>query len=126
MQHRIGLVGCGGIAGSWIKAIELQEDCQIVLTYDLSREAAAARATEVGAEAVAELDEIWRRDDIDIVVIGTPTSSHPDLVTQAAQAGKHIMCEKPMALNLHDCRRMIAATEAAGVKLAIGHSLRFW
>ena len=126
MQHRIGLVGCGGIAGSWIQAIDKQEGCQIALTYDLSPEAAAARAAEVGAEAVDDLDEIWRRDEIDLVVIGTPTSSHPDLVAQAAQAGKHIMCEKPMALNLRECHRMIAATETAGVKLAIGHSLRFW
>ena len=126
MQHRIGLVGCGGIAGSWIKAVDLQEDCRIELTYDLSLEAAKARAAEVGAEAVADLDEIWRRDEIDLVIIGTPTSSHPDLVAQAAQAGKHIMCEKPMALNLRDCGQMIAATQAAGVKLAIGHSLRFW
>ena len=49
MQHRIGLVGCGGIAGSWIKAVDLQEDCRIELTYDLSLEAAKARAAEVGA-----------------------------------------------------------------------------
>ena len=86
MQHRIGLVGCGGIAGSWIKAVDLQEDCRIELTYDLSLEAAKARAAEVGVEAVADLDEIWRRDEIDLVIICTPTSSHPDLVAQAAQA----------------------------------------
>ena len=126
MQHRIGLIGCGGIAGSWIKAVELQQDTQIALTYDLSREAAQQRAEETGAEAVAALDEIWDRDEIDVVVIGTPTRSHPELVAQAAQAGKHIICEKPMALNLDACRQMLAAVKTAGVKLAIGHSLRFW
>ena len=126
MQHHIGLIGCGGIAGSWIKAVELREDTQIALTYDLSRAAAQQRAEEVGAEAVDALDEIWGRDEIDVVVIGTPPNSHPDLVAQAAQAGKHIMCEKPMALSLDACRQMLAAVEAVGVKLAIGHSLRFW
>ena len=126
MRHHIGLVGCGGIAGSWIEAIDKQEDCRIALTYDLFPAAAAARAAEVDAEAVDDLNEIWRRDEIDLVVIGTPTSSHPELVAQAAEAGKHVMCEKPMALTLDNCRRMIAVTKAAGVKLAIGHSLRFW
>ena len=125
MVHRIGLIGCGGIAGAWIKAMAAEEDARIALTFDLSREAAERRATETGAESVAALDQIWDCDEVNIVVIGTPTASHPELVEQAARAGKHIMCEKPMALDLDACRRMIAAAEAAGVKLAIGHTLRF-
>lgn len=126
MQHRIGLIGCGGIAGSWVKAVEAHEDCRIALTYDLAREAAERRAEETGAEAVGALEEIWARDEVDVVVIGTPTSSHPDLVAQAAGAGKHILCEKPMALNLDLCRQMVTLCREAGVVLAIGHSLRFW
>ena len=125
MVYRIGLIGCGGIAGAWIKAIAAEEDALLALTFDLSREAAERRAAETGAESVAVLDQIWDSDDVNIVVIGTPTASHPELVEQAARAGKHIMCEKPMALDLDACRRMIAAAEAAGVKLAIGHTLRF-
>ena len=124
-MHSIGLIGCGGIAEAWIRAVAAQENARIALTFDLSREAAEQRAAETGAEAVAALDQIWNCDEVDIVVIGTPTASHPELVEQAAQAGKHIMCEKPMALDLDACRRMIAAAEAAGVKLAIGHTLRF-
>ena len=125
MVHSIGPIGCGGIASAWIRAVAAEEDARIALAFDLSREAAEQRAAETGAEAVAALEQIWDRDDVSIVVIGTPTASHPELVEQAAQAGKHIMCEKPMALDLDACRRMIAAAEAAGVKLAIGHTLRF-
>jgi len=126
MKHRIGLIGCGGIAGSWIKAVDLAEDCQIVLTYDVSRESADNRAEETGATPVDSLEDIWERDEVDVVIVATPTSSHPDLVVHSARAGKHIMCEKPMALSLDSCTQMIAACEAAEVHLAIGHSLRFW
>jgi len=60
------------------------------------------------------------------LVVCTPTYTHPEVVEQAARAGKHILCEKPMALTLEGCRRIIDACAAAGVKLAIGHTLRFW
>lgn len=126
MSYTIGLVGCGGIAGAWVKAVEAHDACRIGLVFDLDGEAAARRAEETGARAVPRLEELLGDAGVDIVVIGTPTPSHPDLVESAARAGKHVLCEKPMALDLASCRRMIAVCEEAGVHLAIGHSLRFW
>ncbi len=123
--HRIGLIGCGGIAGAWIRAVKEHDDCQIDWVFDLDAEAAARRADETSSAAIADLDA-GLATDVDMVVIGTPTSSHPGLVRQAAAAGKHVMCEKPMALGLDDCQGMISACAEAGVQLAIGHSLRFW
>lgn len=123
--HRIGLIGCGGIAGAWIQAVERHDDCTIEWVFDLDEEAATKRAQETSATLLTDLDEALALDS-DIVIIGTPTSSHPALVAQAAAAGKHVMCEKPMALGLDDCQRMIDACAQAGVQLAIGHSLRFW
>lgn len=126
MGYRIGLVGCGNIAGTWIKAVEQHEECEIVLTYDLLRERAEARADEAGARPVRSWDEMLAAEDIDLIIVATPTGSHPDLSVQAAAAGKHVLCEKPMALSLAECQRMKAACEQTGVKLAIGHTLRFF
>ncbi len=125
MEHKIGLIGCGNIAGTWIKAVEAQPDSRITVAFDLNGEAAETRAAEAGATAVTDLDELLGAD-IDIVVIGTPTPSHPELVRRAAEAGKHVMCEKPMALNLQQCQEMIDVCATAAVKLAIGHTIRFF
>ncbi len=126
MEHRIGLIGCGSIAGTWINAVARHPHCRIALTHDVVFQAAEKRAAEASARPVRELSELFASDEIDLAIVATPTPSHPDLVIQAARAGKHILCEKPMALNLKLCQRMIDACARAGVKLAIGHSLRFW
>jgi predicted dehydrogenase len=63
--------------------------------------------------------------DIDAVVIATPTAYHREIATSAAEAGKHILCEKPMAMNVEECGEMISAAEANGVKLQIGFMRRF-
>ena len=125
-NYRIGLLGCGGIAGAWIEAVEEHAQCRIVLAYDLTREAAERRAQEAGAQVAATVEELLENSEVDLVIIATPTPSHPELVTRAARAGKHIMCEKPMALDLRHCQQMIGACAESGVKLAIGHTLRFW
>ena len=125
MEYRIGLIGCGGIAGTWIGAVDQHPDCRIDLTYDVVPEAAASRAEEAGAHPAASLDELIDAD-IDLVIICTPTPNHPEATIRAARAGKHVLCEKPMALDLRQCREMSAACREAGVELAIGHSLRFW
>ncbi len=126
MSHSIGLIGCGGISAVWVDAVAQNPGCKILYTYDVDKGAAVKKAEEIGAEAVGELSELLAFPDIDMVVICTPTFTHADLAIRAANAGKHVMCEKPMALNLGQCQRMIDACAAGGVKIAIGHSLRFW
>ena len=125
MRHRIGLIGCGNIAGAWVKAVGEHPDCDLAIAFDLDPEAARSRAEEAGARAVTRLDDLLA-SDVDVVVVGTPTTSHPELVARAAEAGKHVLCEKPMALDLDSCRGMIEACEGAGVKLAVGHTIRFF
>ena len=72
-----------------------------------------------------DFDSIVSNRDIDIVYIVLPNSMHADYVIRAAQAGKHVICEKPMATNAADCRRMIDACKHAGVKLSVGYRLHF-
>lgn len=70
-------------------------------------------------------DRIIDNPDIDIVYVVTPNALHAEYVVRAAQAGKHVICEKPMATSAADCRRMMAACEKAGKKLSIGYRLHF-
>ena len=117
MKYQIGLVGCGGISSIWKDTISRNPDCRVKYTYDVVPEAAAKRAAEVGAEPAASVEQLLDAEDIDLVIVGTPTFTHANLVVQAARAGKNILCEKPMALTLDQCRRMINACGTAGVKL---------
>ena len=70
-------------------------------------------------------DSIANNDDIDIVYVVLPNSMHMEYVIRAAEAGKHVICEKPMALNTDQCARMIAACENNNVKLSIGYRCQF-
>lgn len=70
-------------------------------------------------------DELSKNADIDIVYVVLPNSMHAAYVIRAARAGKHVICEKPMATSVEDCHRMIEACRAAGVKLSIGYRLHF-
>ena len=76
-------------------------------------------------EAVTDWRELVRRDDIDLVDINAPSDAHKDIAVEAAKAGKHLFCEKPLALTLADAKEMLRAAEAAGVKHMIGFNYRF-
>ena len=70
----------------------------------------------------------WRkvvtRDDVDVIDIATPTATHPDIAMAAVEAGKHVFCEKPFALNASQARKMLAAAEDAGVVHYLNHNYR--
>ena len=70
-------------------------------------------------------DEIAENPDIDIIYVVLPNSMHKEYTIRAARAGKHVICEKPMALNADECREMIAACNENGVQLSIGYRMQF-
>ena len=71
------------------------------------------------------MDQLRNNPDIDVVYVVTPNGLHPEHVTKAARAGKHVLCEKPMANSAKDCEKMIKECEKAAVKLAIGYRCQF-
>lgn len=79
-----------------------------------------------GTAKHTSLDELLADDSIDLVDITLPPNLHAQAVIQALQAGKHVFCEKPMALAVEDCRRMLRASEKAGKLLLVGHVLPFF
>ncbi|GAK39351.1 Gfo/Idh/MocA family oxidoreductase [Paenibacillus urinalis] len=76
-------------------------------------------------ESVTDWRELVTREDIDLIDINAPSDVHKEIAIAAAQAGKHIFCEKPLALNLKDSREMLEAAETAGIKHMIGFNYRF-
>ncbi|KPK84191.1 MAG: hypothetical protein AMJ81_06275 [Phycisphaerae bacterium SM23_33] len=89
-------------------------------------ETGAAGWDESAVRRCQTLEEILNDEDIDAVVVATPSHLHARLSCAALAAGKHVFCEKPMALKLADCDRMLAAAGKAGRTLMIGHCIRFW
>lgn len=114
---KLGLIGCGGIARSaHLPAMaHLVDRVELVATADVDEAAAAAAAKPWSAAYFADYRAVLARTDIEAVVIATPEYLHCEQVEGAAAAGKHILCEKPMAQSLAGADRMIAA--AARVQL---------
>lgn len=122
----IGFIGCGGIHNSHAPHVVEHPDAHIVCAMDVSEDAAKAHCEKYGTENwTTSADELLARDDVDAVIICTPTGFHADYVLAAAAAGKHIFCEKPMALTVAECERMTAACDGAGVILQIGFVRHF-
>ncbi|BAB04429.1 Gfo/Idh/MocA family oxidoreductase [Halalkalibacterium halodurans] len=89
-------------------------------------EGVAQAASQYGwEEYTTNWKDLIRRDDIDLIDINAPSDVHKEITLAAAQAGKHIFCEKPLALTLQDSRHMLEAVEAAGVKHMVGFNYRF-
>jgi myo-inositol 2-dehydrogenase/D-chiro-inositol 1-dehydrogenase/scyllo-inositol 2-dehydrogenase (NAD+) len=124
---RVAMIGAGR-AGS-VHARNLTEytpDAEVVAVVDGEMGRVKALAGEVGAQGRhTTLEEALEESDFDAVVISTPTFAHRDLAVRAAGAGKHVFCEKPMALTVEECDEMIGAAERAGAVLQIGFMRRF-
>ncbi|UDL88464.1 Gfo/Idh/MocA family oxidoreductase [Mesorhizobium sp. PAMC28654] len=125
MSVRWGLIGASTIAKQFmIDAIRAQADGEISAVMSSSPERAATYATENGIPlAVSTLDGLLGVD-IDAVYISTTNELHLEQALAAIKAGKHVLCEKPLALTSADARRMVAAAKAAGVVLGTNHHLR--
>lgn len=98
---------------------------RLVAVYDVNQEKARDVAGAHGARAAASLEEAVSDGDVQIVSVCTPDNAHVEPCLAAAQAGKHVLVEKPLATCLADADRILAAANAAGVKLMVGHILRF-
>ncbi|MBA3449842.1 MAG: Gfo/Idh/MocA family oxidoreductase [Chloroflexia bacterium] len=121
-----GLIGASTIGREWMApAIAAQTDC--VLAAVASRDADRARkyAADLGVPTwYASVDELLADPEIDAVYISTTNEWHEPQVIAAAHAGKHVLCEKPLALTLDGARSMVAACARAGVVLGTNHHLR--
>jgi myo-inositol 2-dehydrogenase/D-chiro-inositol 1-dehydrogenase len=125
MTLGLALIGAGRIGTNHAAIVAHQvPGVRLVAVADPVEIAAKRLATELDADAV-DVDTLLTRPDVNGVLITAPARSHTDLVVAAAAAGKHVFCEKPMAVTLADADRAFAAAEQAGVVLQVGFNRRF-
>ncbi|MCW8133471.1 MAG: Gfo/Idh/MocA family oxidoreductase [Planctomycetota bacterium] len=123
---RFGLIGCGEIAMQSLQALKLHpEVCQVSAVQDVNEPLAKDTGEKTGAAVFTDPAKLLERDDVDAVVISTPHFLHAPLTIQAAQAGKHVACEKPIACTLEQADQMIAACKSASVLLTVNYILRY-
>jgi myo-inositol 2-dehydrogenase / D-chiro-inositol 1-dehydrogenase len=126
-ELHFGIIGAGRIGRVHAETLAFRmPEAQIVAITDVDRDAARALAAHCGIPKVAESSaDILADPEIDAVLICSPTGTHADLIVAAANAGKHIFCEKPIAFCLNKIDNALAAVKAAEVQLQIGFNRRF-
>ncbi|MEP6998300.1 MAG: Gfo/Idh/MocA family oxidoreductase, partial [Betaproteobacteria bacterium] len=120
-----GVAGLGRAFTLMLPTLTADPRVRLVAGADSRPEATRRFAGEFGARAYASVEALCADDDVDVVYVATPHQFHAEHVEAAAVHGKHVLVEKPMAISLDECRRMIDATERAGVRLIVGHSHSF-
>lgn len=125
---KIGIVGCGGIANNkHLPAITKNGKYEVVAFCDIDREKAEETKKKYGTEdarVYTDYNELVK-EDLTAVYVLTPNKSHADISIAAMKAGKHVMCEKPMAKSYADAKRMLDTAKETGKILTIGYQNRF-
>lgn len=126
---KIGIIGCGGIAnGKHMPSLKKIKNVQMVAFCDIIEERAVKAAEEYcveGAKVYTDYKELLKDRDIEVVHVCTPNRSHAFISIDAMEAGKHVMCEKPMAKTYKEAKEMLDASERTGMKLTIGYQSRW-
>ncbi|MBC1484283.1 Gfo/Idh/MocA family oxidoreductase [Listeria sp. FSL L7-1509] len=129
MSLKVGIIGCGGIAnGKHMPSLLKAEKAEMVAFCDIILEKAEAAAEVFGgtnASVYTNYQDLLQDKSIDVIHVCTPNISHAEISIAALEAGKHVMCEKPMAKTTEEARNMIKAAERTGKKLTIGYQNRF-
>ncbi|MBE6570361.1 MAG: Gfo/Idh/MocA family oxidoreductase [Ruminococcaceae bacterium] len=125
---RVGIIGCGGIANgkhmpslAKIKEVEMVAFCDIIVS---KAEAAKAKYGTPDAAVYEDYKKLLEDKTIDVVHVCTPNRAHSFITVDALDAGKHVMCEKPMAINSAEAKKMLDAAKRSGKKLTIGYQNR--
>ena len=125
MATGFGIIGCGMIANFHAKAIADIRGAKLVACFDMFPAAADRLAESTGCKPYHDLKEMLADPDVDVVTICTPSGAHMEPAVQAANAGKHVIVEKPLEVTLKRCDRIIDACEKNGVVLATIFPSRF-
>ncbi len=117
-EIKFAIVGCGNIAPFHAEGIANTAGAKLLAVCDKDAQKATALAEKFAAEAYTDYAEMLKRDDIDVINICLPSGLHKPLSIQAANAGKHVMVEKPLDITVEKCDAIIAACRKNNVKLA--------
>lgn len=124
---RVGLIGCGNIAKTHAAALASLPESDFVACTDIEPERAERMAEQYGVRHVfPDAEAMLRSGEVQAALVCTPHPSHTPLVVAAAEAGVHVLCEKPITTRLTDADRMIAAAERGKIKFGVIFQRRFW
>ena len=128
MRIRWGLIGCGDISRRRVApALRDSPLCELVAVSRAKAELAESFANEFGARRwCADWQDLLMDYEIDAIYIATPVHLHAEQTIAAAERGKHVLCEKPMALNVAECDRMIDACRSSDVRLGVAYYRHFY
>ena len=123
---KIGVIGNGNISGVHLRAYSLNPNVEIYALCDINEKAMQRRAKEYGVTRLfTDVNEMVKLPELDAVSVCTWNAAHAECAIAALNAGKHVLCEKPMAMNADEARRMQEAAEKNGKLLMIGFVRRF-
>ena len=114
-----------GMGRNRAQLITRTDGAELVAVVDLNADLAREVGGELGCDWTIALDDVLGRDDVDVVMVMTPSGLHAKIGTPALEAGKHVVTTKPMDVNIAACDRMIAAADRAGVRLAVDYQSRY-
>ncbi|GGF84232.1 oxidoreductase [Paenibacillus albidus] len=123
-QHSIVIVGFGGMGSYHGQLINENSRLKVAGTYDLLEERRSASA-EAGYKAYSSLEEVLTDSEVEAILIATPNDVHKEIAIQALRAGKHVICEKPVALSKEEFEDMLAAADEAGRVLMVNQNRRW-
>ena len=123
---RFGLVGAGEIGGVRADALSRSPGCTLVAVADTDRARAESVARPHRAAALEDFRELIARDNLDAVIVSTPPGSHEEVTLAALEAGKHVVCEKPLAPGVDACGRMVEVARRHSLVLATGFCQRYF
>src|SRR5205809_850899 len=125
MPYGFGIIGCGMIARFHAKAIADVKGAKLVACFDAIPAAVEKFSAETGCKGYTKLADMLADPAVDVVTIGTPSGAHMKPAVQAANAGKHVIVEKPLEITLKRCDAIIHACEKNKVKLCTVFPSRF-
>lgn len=123
---RVGVIGAGVFSDLHLQGLSRISEVEVAAICDVVEEKAKNQASVYGVkDYYADYKELLKRDDIDAVTLPLPDQVHRQITVDALMAGKHVLCEKPMALNMDDCKAMIHASRESGKELMVGQIGRY-
>lgn len=124
-QLGVGVIGFGRVGGGHMSAAQRAPETKLVAVADVVADRVRQATERFGCLGFTDYHELLRRADVDVVMIGLPHFLHVSVTEEAAAAGKHVFVEKPMAMDVAECDRMIEACRRHGVTLMVGHSQHY-
>jgi predicted dehydrogenase len=123
-RMRFAVIGINGQGRAHLRALTETPEAELVAVCDVNEAAARARSEEYGVPYFTSYEDLLKRDDVEAVTLPLPHYLHAKVAIAALEAGKHVVTEKPMAISVGECDRMIEAAQRAGKQLSVSHQGR--